>query len=163
MGTEPPIHLMASMQLSSPGDGDFVLSENFDPNARSSEGFSEEEFAALPSFRVDASNQGLVLNEAGTDPLVCVICQCTLNQNDRVKQLPCSHLFHESCLRRWLYQKANCPVCREMVRDSDRRAPATSLESLQQENVLAIRNETAENDSSSSRHVLGDRNRCDNS
>eukprot|EP01132_Coremiostelium_polycephalum_P005025 gene5025-6254_t len=37
----------------------------------------------------------------------CAICRDTM---DTAKKLPCSHIFHHSCLRAWLEQHHSCPT-----------------------------------------------------
>ena len=32
-----------------------------------------------------------------------------------VKMLPCGHIFHGDCLRRWIMKNAKCPMCRKSV------------------------------------------------
>eukprot|EP00923_Selenidium_pygospionis_P008166 GHVN01013813.1.p1 GENE.GHVN01013813.1~~GHVN01013813.1.p1 ORF type:complete len:765 (+),score=155.17 GHVN01013813.1:3144-5438(+) len=39
----------------------------------------------------------------------CVICRELMT---RAKRLPCGHIFHLTCLRRWLEADVTCPVCR---------------------------------------------------
>lgn len=34
----------------------------------------------------------------------------------RVVQLPCSHLFHENCVMKWLEEKHKCPYCRDCLK-----------------------------------------------
>lgn len=43
----------------------------------------------------------------------CAICfeDYKLNEED-VRKLPCTHLFHEKCIFPWLKSNATCPVCR---------------------------------------------------
>jgi autocrine motility factor receptor len=31
------------------------------------------------------------------------------------RKLPCGHVFHEFCLRRWLEQDSSCAVCRQSL------------------------------------------------
>ena len=45
--------------------------------------------------------------EAPEEP--CAICWENLH---RARSLPCSHMFHDGCLRSWLEQDATCPTCR---------------------------------------------------
>ncbi|GBM93877.1 hypothetical protein AVEN_213443-2, partial [Araneus ventricosus] len=43
------------------------------------------------------------------DTIQCAICWemvCSLNR----KSLPCSHVFHENCINKWLEISSNCPV-----------------------------------------------------
>lgn len=43
-------------------------------------------------------------------------CICLTNSNDDPWViLPCKHLFHESCISRWLITRDTCPVCRVRV------------------------------------------------
>jgi len=50
----------------------------------------------------DASNAGQL----------CQVCQEQMHLHGPVVKLPCSHPFHEKCIREWLRQSATCPVCR---------------------------------------------------
>jgi len=42
----------------------------------------------------------------------CPICSNEFALDASETQLPCSHLFHESCLLPWLEMKRTCPICR---------------------------------------------------
>lgn len=42
----------------------------------------------------------------------CSICQDEFVVDEEVVQLPCLHLFHPSCIERWLRMHNQCPVCR---------------------------------------------------
>lgn len=39
----------------------------------------------------------------------CAICW---EKMESARKLPCSHLFHNSCLQSWLEQDTSCPTCR---------------------------------------------------
>ncbi|XP_041375159.1 E3 ubiquitin-protein ligase AMFR-like [Gigantopelta aegis] len=53
----------------------------------------------------------------------CAICW---ERMESARKLPCSHLFHNSCLRSWLEQDTSCPTCRMSLSDEPSRAdPAT--------------------------------------
>lgn len=43
---------------------------------------------------------------------LCAVCLCDYVENDVLIRLPCSHLFHEGCITRWLKQDRSCPHCR---------------------------------------------------
>ncbi|GAX75104.1 hypothetical protein CEUSTIGMA_g2548.t1 [Chlamydomonas eustigma] len=46
----------------------------------------------------------------------CVVCSEELQEGAEVMWLPCSHVFHERCIRRWLTGFSNsCPTCRASV------------------------------------------------
>ena len=39
----------------------------------------------------------------------CIICR---DKMEHARKLPCSHLFHENCIRGWIENHQNCPTCR---------------------------------------------------
>ena len=45
----------------------------------------------------------------------CVVCLDTLRPADRVRVLPCIHVFHEHCVDRWLRRSRTCPSCKQDV------------------------------------------------
>jgi len=52
---------------------------------------------------------------------LCTICHVELEEEDivgdgQVLCLPCSHSFHNDCLRKWLHHHSQCPVCRLELR-----------------------------------------------
>lgn len=50
--------------------------------------------------------------------LQCTICLETIQTNEFVRQLSCTHQFHKRCIDKWLYvnynssQQCKCPLCR---------------------------------------------------
>lgn len=46
----------------------------------------------------------------------CPICLCNFEDGERVRLLPCKHLFHAQCIDPWLIQvKRYCPSCRSDI------------------------------------------------
>ena len=52
-----------------------------------------------------------------TDMLIseCSVCLEEFAVGDKVMILPCYHNFHEKCIREWLPQHQNCPLCRAEI------------------------------------------------
>ncbi|KAF7817209.1 E3 ubiquitin-protein ligase [Senna tora] len=46
---------------------------------------------------------------------VCCICLAKYENNDELRELPCSHLFHKECVDKWLKINAVCPLCKSEV------------------------------------------------
>jgi len=46
------------------------------------------------------------------DEELCPVCLCSYESDDVLMRLPCEHLFHDSCVTRWLLQDSSCPQCR---------------------------------------------------
>ena len=42
----------------------------------------------------------------------CIICQDEYINDDRVIYLPCFHFFHKGCIKRWLRNNSECPICK---------------------------------------------------
>ncbi|MED6152403.1 hypothetical protein PIB30_091746 [Stylosanthes scabra] len=49
------------------------------------------------------------------DDAVCCICLAKYENNDELRELPCSHLFHKDCVDKWLKINALCPLCKSEV------------------------------------------------
>ncbi|CAL5205068.1 unnamed protein product [Lathyrus oleraceus] len=46
---------------------------------------------------------------------VCCICIANYENDDELRELPCSHLFHKDCVDKWLKINALCPLCKREV------------------------------------------------
>jgi hypothetical protein len=44
--------------------------------------------------------------------LMCAICHDMFSIGESVKQLRCSHVYHEQCMFRSFYFRLQCPLCR---------------------------------------------------
>ncbi|CAE7523447.1 HIP1, partial [Symbiodinium sp. CCMP2456] len=69
---------------------------------RSALGDRAEEFFAIAPV--------LTLDKDVTEEEPCVICHEQLMAGDDVRRLPCCHMFHRSCIDRWMHTKAVCPL-----------------------------------------------------
>ncbi|KAG2633459.1 E3 ubiquitin-protein ligase At1g12760-like isoform X1 [Panicum virgatum] len=98
------------------------------------EGASEEDINNLSKFKFRtmgdqdklvagiAAPVGGVMTECGTNPPVehilsaedaeCCICLCPYEDGAELRELPCNHHFHCSCIDKWLHIKATCPLCK---------------------------------------------------
>ncbi|XP_064588490.1 E3 ubiquitin-protein ligase RNF115 isoform X2 [Zonotrichia leucophrys gambelii] len=57
--------------------------------------------------------------------LECPVCKEDYTLAEHVRQLPCNHVFHSSCIVPWLELHDTCPVCRKSLKgeDSSRQIP----------------------------------------
>ncbi|KAJ0582287.1 putative transcription factor C2H2 family [Helianthus annuus] len=42
----------------------------------------------------------------------CCICLCTYDDGTELRELPCCHHFHTTCIDKWLFINATCPLCK---------------------------------------------------
>lgn len=58
----------------------------------------------------------VVDNELLNGDIVCSICQNAFLESNIVRKInQCQHVFHTSCIDRWLSNNTTCPVCRSNV------------------------------------------------
>ncbi|KAH8739434.1 ring finger [Cryptosporidium ryanae] len=41
----------------------------------------------------------------------CVICLNNIKDEDLIRSLPCSHIYHHNCIDEWVKIKSSCPLC----------------------------------------------------
>ena len=72
-------------------------------------GLTIEEFDALPVVEDDAWDC--------SNPLDCPVCFNPMSPEQELVALPCfeDHIFHKSCLWKWLSSHQTCPLCRKEV------------------------------------------------
>lgn len=45
----------------------------------------------------------------------CAVCIEDFNNDDIVRKLPCSHIYHSECVDMWVIEKNTCPICKNSV------------------------------------------------
>lgn len=73
---------------------------------------------------------GVINNDVVKLAQVCCICLTKYEEDDELRELPCSHFFHTECVDKWLKINASCPLCKSEI-DSGESLPA-SVESNRQ-------------------------------
>ncbi|XP_034780476.2 E3 ubiquitin-protein ligase Praja-2-like isoform X2 [Acipenser ruthenus] len=64
---------------------------------------------------IDCLPQITVLEDHHGQEQCCAICCCEYMKDEIATELPCRHVFHKSCVTRWLQKSATCPVCRHVL------------------------------------------------
>ncbi|KAL6005618.1 hypothetical protein ACLOJK_006188 [Asimina triloba] len=98
------------------------------------EGASDEDIRQLPKYKFRkvgdfekldgeiSGSSGGIMTECGIDmPMEhvlsaedaeCCICLSGYEDGVELRELPCTHHFHCSCIDKWLYMNATCPLCK---------------------------------------------------
>ncbi|XP_031403810.1 E3 ubiquitin-protein ligase At4g11680 isoform X2 [Punica granatum] len=80
-------------------------------------GASDDQISKLPSWRYKEADHSCLEPGNGTDHNAddpeCCICLAKYREKDEVRQLPCSHLFHQKCVDQWLKIISCCPLCKQ--------------------------------------------------
>jgi len=79
-----------------------------------SEGISEEVFKKLPSqnYKVQKEGSEKARGRCKTQNM-CAICIEEYQEGEELKIMPqCNHMFHSSCIRKWVNEHETCPNCR---------------------------------------------------
>ncbi|KAJ0264800.1 E3 ubiquitin-protein ligase [Hirschfeldia incana] len=96
------------------------------------EGASKKDIDQMPKFRFrkignneklpgETTDRG-IMTECGTDSPIehslssedseCCICLCEYEDGVELRELPCNHHFHCTCIDKWLHINSRCPLCK---------------------------------------------------
>lgn len=56
--------------------------------------------------------------KSGSTSEICLVCQCSYEDGDRVMHLPCKHYYHADCIDQWLQRNNTCPVCKASIEET---------------------------------------------
>ncbi|KAK7402315.1 hypothetical protein VNO78_14488 [Psophocarpus tetragonolobus] len=117
------------------------IREDFSQNR----GATIESINALPIFKFKVKNNencddhdvNAAIDESGIlaagtekervisgEDAVCCICLAKYVDDDELRELPCSHVFHVVCVDKWLKINASCPLCKSEVGTSNGGSPS---------------------------------------
>ena len=67
-------------------------------------GLTSEQIDNLPNKRFK--------KEKNREFFQCIICMEEFQEKEKVKALPCAHIFHINCIKQWLLKQKTCPFCK---------------------------------------------------
>jgi hypothetical protein len=74
---------------------------------------NENLISALPQIEIKD------LSKLPAEKKDCVICLSNYELNEKVIILPCTHIFHNHCLKSWFRNQDTCPICKFKVNESN--------------------------------------------
>ena len=75
-------------------------------------GLSPELINRFPLRSVTSTD---ITNWSVSDQNTCVVCLMDYEEGDKVRTLPCFHIFHQECIDRWLQENKTCPVDKKIL------------------------------------------------
>jgi len=86
----------------------FGTSENHFLSLLMNANAEEEAKQGLPKEMVERVRR-MKMGRSGQD---CSVCYNGFNKGEKIRRLPCKHIFHDSCILPWLDTHVSCPNCR---------------------------------------------------
>jgi len=74
---------------------------------RNTETIQRHSYRNLSKIRVEEGKE--------SEAMMCSICLAEILAGSQATLLPCSHLYHEGCIMKWLGRSNTCPLCRQIV------------------------------------------------
>ena len=62
-----------------------------------------------------SSRKLLNIDKLSPDKKTCIICLENFKESDKIINLSCFHMFHNNCIRTWLNNNNNCPLCKNKI------------------------------------------------
>ncbi|XP_065221274.1 uncharacterized protein LOC135846227 [Planococcus citri] len=54
-----------------------------------------------------------------SENMQCSVCWDSFKVTEKVRQLPCDHIYHDLCIVPWLELHGTCPICRKLLSDDN--------------------------------------------
>ena len=87
-----------------------LLFQMFMNGETTNQGMSREQINEIPIISFEKNSQ-----TAKGEEEKCSICITEYENGEKIRKLPCSHLFHPECVDTWLVQNSSCPVCKHDI------------------------------------------------
>ena len=112
---EDPSSSLLDLILESVFENTNINDEDINSDVGIGEGLSIELIGKLPLAKyIEAKT-----DEENENSTMCTICQDDYQDETEVLCLPCTHLFHDGCIKDWLAKSTQCPNCRSSITKSD--------------------------------------------
>jgi hypothetical protein len=66
----------------------------------------EDILESLPEMTIDD------INKLPQEKQDCVICMCKYEKGEKAIIVPCTHIFHTTCIKDWFKTQNSCPICK---------------------------------------------------
>ncbi|XP_065864776.1 E3 ubiquitin-protein ligase At1g63170 [Euphorbia lathyris] len=73
---------------------------------------TDGEVQALGGIMIECEIDTPTEHHVSHEDAECCICLSAYEDGSELRELPCHHHFHSTCIERWLYINATCPLCK---------------------------------------------------
>ncbi|CAD8051424.1 unnamed protein product [Paramecium sonneborni] len=56
-----------------------------------------------------------ILNQDNIPEDKCSVCLFEFKEEEKVRELPCKHIYHSNCIKNWLQNNKQCPLCKTEI------------------------------------------------
>ena len=71
-------------------------------------GLNSKQIDTLPYIKYDKKKY--------SENYKCIICMEEYVKKEKLKLLPCGHIFHDNCIKQWLLKEKTCPFCKSEIK-----------------------------------------------
>ena len=71
-------------------------------------GLNSKQIDTLPYIKYDKKKY--------SENYQCIICMEEFVKKEKLKLLPCGHIFHDNCIKQWLLKEKTCPFCKSEIK-----------------------------------------------
>ena len=110
-------------------DENYNDKNNSNENDEIEDNEGQEEFDSFEEDNFSDENNGIDENTIKTFPVSkikdisklteekkkCCICLENFKKNDETMILPCIHIFHSDCIKKWMKRQDICPICKNKI------------------------------------------------
>lgn len=69
----------------------------------------------VETFTAQSGANGQCQQHANDSEHKCLVCQHEYEDQEKLRRLPCRHVFHTDCVDQWLMTHDDCPYCRDCI------------------------------------------------
>lgn len=107
---------------------------NNNKTKKSKNTLKDQFFKELDEFQFKNKDK---FQDALTDDNECSICLGKYKITDKIKELPCRHIFHKKCIKNWLERSDKCPLCQfDIQNEINKRKEELERHIYEEENDL---------------------------
>lgn len=104
----------------------------------------------LAKDKIEDIPKVLITNEEVERKLQCSVCWEDFKIDEKVRKLPCSHLYHEECIVPWLNLHGTCPICRKSLNGEEEDDNDVHMDNVEEQRSVCPLHQQQQNQNNAS-------------